>query len=48
MKILIALFAAALTVSAFSLPPAAHSTFQVKRHKGKKHKGHRHRPVHHS
>jgi hypothetical protein len=48
MKIVIALFAAALTVSAFSLPPAAHSTFQVKRHKAKRHKGHRHRPVSHS
>jgi len=48
MKIFIALFAAALTVSAFSLPPTAHSTFQVKRHKAKKHRGYRHRHVPHS
>jgi hypothetical protein len=48
MKIIFALFAAVVTASAFSLPPVAHSTFQVKRHKAKKHKGHKHPRVRHS
>ncbi|HEY3454514.1 MAG TPA: hypothetical protein VGK64_07905 [Bryobacteraceae bacterium] len=48
MKVVLALFAAVITASAFSLPPLAHSTLQVKRHKAKKHKGRKHPRVRHS
>ncbi|HEY6989747.1 MAG TPA: hypothetical protein VH369_15240 [Bryobacteraceae bacterium] len=48
MKIILALLSVVVTVSAFSLPLLAHSTLQVKPHKGKKHKGHKHPGVRHS
>jgi Spy/CpxP family protein refolding chaperone len=48
MKIILALLAAALTASAFSVAPSAHSTFHAKGHKAKKHKGNPHHHAQHS